>query len=96
MKLPTARLCLNCEEVHDAQTCPLCASERFVYLTRWVPHSQPDSRPSIPRSVAPTVMQRAVLGGGAMRLIASGLDRWFKRAQTRVELVALRKAGELR
>ena len=96
MQLPTARLCLDCEEVHDAQTCPLCASETFVYLTRWVPHSQPESRPSIPRCVAPTVMQRIVLGGGAMSLVAFGLYRWFKRAQTRVELVALRKAGELR
>ena len=46
--------------------------------------------------VAPTVMQRVVLGGGAISLIAFGLYRWFKRAQTRVELVALRKAGELR
>ena len=96
MQLPTARLCLNCEEVHDAQTCPLCASETFVYLTRWVPHSQRESRKSIPRGVAPTVVQRVVLGGGAMSLIAFGLYRWFKRAQTRVELVALRKAGELR
>jgi hypothetical protein len=96
VQLPSARLCLNCEEVHDAQTCPMCASETLVYLTRWVPHSQPRSRPIIRRSVAPTVMQRVVLGGGAISLIGFGLHRWFKRAQTRVELVALRKAGELR
>jgi hypothetical protein len=46
--------------------------------------------------VAPTVMQRVVLGGGAISLITFGLYRWFKRAQTRVEVVSLRKAGELR
>jgi hypothetical protein len=46
--------------------------------------------------VAPTVMQRVVLGGGAISLIAFGFYRWFKRAQTRVEVVSLRKAGELR
>jgi len=46
--------------------------------------------------VAPTVMQRVVFGGGAISLIAFGLYRWFKRAQTRVEVVSLRKAGELR
>ncbi len=33
----TARLCLDCEEVHDAQQCPVCASETFTFMTRWVP-----------------------------------------------------------
>jgi len=37
MQLRTARLCLDCEEVHDAQQCPACASESFAYITRWVP-----------------------------------------------------------
>jgi hypothetical protein len=30
-------MCLDCEEVHDAQQCPVCASESFVFLARWVP-----------------------------------------------------------
>ena len=95
MQLSSARLCLNCEELHDAQTCPVCASETFAYLTRWVPHSQPAFRPVVRPVVAP-MAQRVVLGGGAISLIAFGLYRWFKRAQTRVEVVSLRKAGELR
>ena len=37
MQLRTARLCLDCEEVHEAQQCPACASETFVFITRWVP-----------------------------------------------------------
>jgi hypothetical protein len=37
MQLRSARLCLDCEEIHDAQECPVCLSEAFVYLTRWVP-----------------------------------------------------------
>jgi hypothetical protein len=37
MQLRTARLCLDCEEVHDAQQCPICASEAFAFLSRWVP-----------------------------------------------------------
>jgi hypothetical protein len=37
MQLRNARLCLDCEEVHDTQQCPLCASETFVFITRWVP-----------------------------------------------------------
>lgn len=37
MQLRNARLCLDCEEVHDAQQCPACASETFAFITRWVP-----------------------------------------------------------
>ena len=45
MKLSTARLCLDCNEVYDEAVCPGCGSETFAYLTRWVPtgdqHPQP-------------------------------------------------------
>ena len=37
MQLRNARLCLDCEEVHDAAHCPVCASESFAFITRWVP-----------------------------------------------------------
>jgi hypothetical protein len=37
MQLRTAKLCLDCEEIHDAQECPVCASESFVFIERWVP-----------------------------------------------------------
>jgi hypothetical protein len=37
MKLRTARLCLDCDEVHDHPRCPVCTSETLTYLTRWVP-----------------------------------------------------------
>ncbi len=46
MQLRTARLCLDCEEVHDEYRCPVCASEAFTYLTRWVPAPE---RRSLPR-----------------------------------------------
>jgi hypothetical protein len=42
MQLYVARLCLDCDEVYDAQSCPVCGSEAFAYLTRWVP--QPERR----------------------------------------------------
>lgn len=45
MQLKTARLCLDCDEVHDAQECPVCASEAFAYLTRWVPAPERRVRP---------------------------------------------------
>jgi hypothetical protein len=36
MKLPNARLCLDCDEVHDELQCPACASESFAFIKRWV------------------------------------------------------------
>jgi hypothetical protein len=36
MKLDVSRLCLDCEEVHEHQVCPVCGSEAFAFLTRWV------------------------------------------------------------
>jgi hypothetical protein len=45
MQLMTARLCLDCDEVHDAQQCPVCASEVFTYMTRWVPAPERRLRP---------------------------------------------------
>jgi hypothetical protein len=45
MQLRTARVCLDCEEVHDTQKCPTCASETFAYLTRWVPVPERRARP---------------------------------------------------
>jgi hypothetical protein len=45
MQLRTARLCLDCEEVHDAQQCPVCASETFAFITRWVPVPERRTRP---------------------------------------------------
>src|SRR5688572_26295030 len=98
MELDIARLCLNCEEVHDSQHCPKCASETFAYLTRWVPRIETHSL-APPRSkplVIPNRMQRIVFGGGAISLIAYVLMRWFQRAQKRVEVHSLRAAGELR
>ena len=36
MKLSNARLCLDCDEVHDESHCPACASESFAFIKRWV------------------------------------------------------------
>src|SRR4051794_29045047 len=52
MQLRNARLCLDCEEVHDAPHCPACASETFVFISRWVPAPE---RRAQPRTVEPAV-----------------------------------------
>ena len=45
MQLRSARLCLDCEEVHDGNVCPVCASETFAYMTRWIPAPERRVRP---------------------------------------------------
>lgn len=53
MKLDVARLCLDCEEVHELQHCPACGSEAFAFLTRWIEPSvepKPDGRRQRPRA----------------------------------------------
>jgi hypothetical protein len=31
-----ARLCLDCDEIHGEQMCPVCRSESFGYVSRWI------------------------------------------------------------
>jgi hypothetical protein len=37
MQLRVARLCLDCEELFVGDTCPICASQRFAFLSTWLP-----------------------------------------------------------
>jgi hypothetical protein len=36
MRLDDARLCLDCEEIHNEPECPSCGSEAFAFLKRWI------------------------------------------------------------
>jgi hypothetical protein len=51
MRLDAARLCLDCEEIHEEQECPACGSEAFAFLTRWIQSTAAD-RPK-PRANGP-------------------------------------------
>ena len=44
MRLDDARLCLDCEEIHEEQECPACGSEAFAFLTRWIQSTAPKSK----------------------------------------------------
>ena len=91
MQLQTARLCLDCSEIHDAQQCPVCASESFAYITRWVPapEHRVNPRPApVPEAeayrrliVADAVGPKAarLLRRGAVGLAAVSLARWIWR-----------------
>lgn len=86
MQLRVARLCLDCEELHDAQQCPICASESFAYLTRWIPaderRHQRRSAPTRPAAATPTSrnrwVRRGAVGAAAVALIAAG--QWARRS----------------
>lgn len=53
MRLMNARLCLDCEEVHEDQHCPICGSESFAFLTRWVTPSDTVVAEASPRATRP-------------------------------------------
>lgn len=78
MQLRHARLCLNCEEVHASAHCPACASERFAYVTRWIP---PEERRTEPRTGPGRTVQLAPANDGARM-------RWVKRGATGVAVLA--------
>ncbi|HJV95212.1 MAG TPA: hypothetical protein VJ608_04210 [Albitalea sp.] len=44
MQLRNARLCLDCDEIHQESHCPICASESFAFIKRWVPASERRAR----------------------------------------------------
>jgi hypothetical protein len=60
MQLRSARLCLDCDEVHDAQQCPICTSESFAFITRWVPvpdrGDRGSQRPRLPEPSSPETL----------------------------------------
>ena len=58
MKLVNARLCLDCEEVHEEQHCPICGSESFAFMTRWVTPADTVAEPPAQQPRAPDGVER--------------------------------------
>src|SRR5438876_7763543 len=96
MQLRTARLCLDCEEIHDVQQCPVCASDNFAFISRWLP--APERRTGSRTTPAPpqAAVYRQWLGadagapkagrilkGGAIGVAAIGLAGWVWRRRDR-------------
>jgi hypothetical protein len=79
MQLRTARLCLDCEEIHEANQCPVCSSEAFVFLTRWLPvderrrQRRPARVKAAPEPAGPARWMRR----GAFGLAAVAVGRWL-------------------
>jgi hypothetical protein len=75
MQLRIARLCHDCEEVHADQQCPVCASETFTFITRWVPVPERRARPR-PTTSPEADLYRQITQPDTRRRNA----QWLKRA----------------
>ena len=94
MQLKIARLCLDCDEVRQSEHCPVCASEAFGYLTRWVPSPERRMRPRPTNSPAADVYRELIspkagppkgvrlLARSALGVTALGLAGWIWRRKT--------------
>jgi hypothetical protein len=92
MRLRDARLCLDCDEVHDLMICPACGSESFTYISRWVPvpdserppRPEPQEQAKIYRELLATAPApgrgRKILKGGLLGLTALGIAGWAWRS----------------
>src|SRR2546422_11504739 len=58
MQLRIARLCLDCEEIHADQQCPVCASEAFTFIKRWVPAPERRAKPRTENSTEADTYRR--------------------------------------
>ena len=89
LDLRKTRLCLDCEDVHEDARCPVCGSDSFAYLSRWVPAPEAGRRPRPVSSVEAEVFQelltqddtnppadRRLLKRGLLGLTALGLAGW--------------------
>jgi hypothetical protein len=76
MQLDVARLCLDCDEVHDAQMCPVCSSETFAYISRWIPAPERRHRPRPPEPSEAVDTYRELLSPTAPK---AAMPRWLRR-----------------
>lgn len=96
MRLQDARLCLDCDEIHQDGLCPVCGSESFTYISRWVPVPDPE-RPRRPPATEQAAIYRELLADpklpqsrtrwavrrGVLGLTALGLAGWaFRSSRT--------------
>ena len=99
MQLRRARLCQDCGEIHDAQRCPVCASESFAYLTQWVPAPERRARPRPIQSgpiAAKLPTTGKVVGLGVVGLGLLGLAQWWARGRRLVDDASNKNPGELK
>jgi hypothetical protein len=87
MQLHVARLCMDCEEVHAVQTCPVCGSESFAFISRWVPAPERRRRPRPPEPSPAVDTYRELLSPASARS-RSGVTRWLRRGAVGAAAIA--------
>jgi len=81
MQLRGARLCLDCEALHTEARCPVCASDAFAVLTRWVPAGERRSRlRPRDRPLTSTASVSRLVKGGALGVALLAAGRWLWRS----------------
>lgn len=90
MQLHVARLCLDCDEIHAEQTCPVCGSESFGFISRWIPAPERRTRPRQVTTSSTADTYRELLEPD---LRQSGTSRWLQRGV--IGVTALSVAGWL-
>jgi hypothetical protein len=95
MQLRKARLCLDCEELHDQKQCPICASEAFAFLTQWMPAPERRKKPRPATLGGERSRPRAAVDERRAVDVMSTIVRWSKRARRQLEAARLRETGEL-
>ena len=74
MQLRVARLCLDCEELYVGSACPVCASERYAFLSKWLPSEERRRW----RRPTPKVDRAAT---GPVHAVARVIRNWFGGAE---------------
>src|SRR3954463_14688364 len=88
MQLHVARLCMDCDEVHDSQTGPACGSGGFGDIPRWIPAPERRRRPRPLEPSDTAATYRELLSPEPQQ---SGMPRWLRRGA--VGLAALTAFG---
>jgi hypothetical protein len=82
MQLSVARLCLDCQEIHENDRCPICTSEAFAFMTRWVKVDAPAQGPSTREKPADRTQKadayRRILSPAPQRTTTPA--RWLRKA----------------
>jgi len=80
MQLRDARLCLDCEELHTEGACPVCASEAFAFVTRWIPVNDKSARVRRPPPPPASTHRARWLTGATAGIALLTAARWLWRA----------------
>jgi hypothetical protein len=96
MTLRKARLCLDCEELHDQRQCPICASEAYAFLTQWVPAPERRKKPRTHPIACVGVAPRVPVSPGPAGVLGFTLLRWARQARELLDTNAMHETGDLR